>query len=153
MPESKPVAIKMAPDYAKIKDDMRRSAQAESEAKFKGTMFEGASAPGASPAEAAARASTKFAAGPVVVGPPGAVAMSPLTMGGPMAGMLSPNPAVRGATATSEKAMQVADLLGLSDEYKSMLSDLESRGFLSINPEYAKQAGVSTRYTRYQSEK
>lgn len=145
--------IKMEPDYAKIKDDMRRRAQSESEAKFKGTMFEGAMPPGATPAEAAARASTNLTAGPVLVGPPGAVAMSPLTMGGGMAGMLSPNPAVRGATATSERAMQVANLLGLSDEYKSLLSDLESRGVLSINPEYAKRADVSTRYTRYQNEK
>ena len=143
MPDNKPVAIAMEPDYTKIKDDLRRRAQAESEARFKGSMFEGmADTTSATPAEKAARASTELAPQLNVLG-----------MGGPMAGMLSRNPAVRGATATSKIATQVADAFGLGDEYKSLLSDLESRGIISINPEYAKQAGVSTKYTRYQDSK
>jgi hypothetical protein len=83
----------------------------------------------------------------------GMMGTMPLAVGGPMAGMLSTNPAVRGATATSPSALETANALGLGDEYKSLLSDLESRGIISINPEYAKQAGVSTKYTRYQDSK
>ena len=152
--------VKMAPDYAKLKDEMRRRAQTEAEARLSMRLPEPLPK-GATPAEGVSRTmpslgSVTGAGGTVatqIAGPLAGAAVLPVTVGGPAAGLLSSNPAVRGATATSPMLMDLAERAGLSDEYKSLLSGLEERGIISVNPEYAKKAGVSTRYTRYQNEK